>query len=108
MVERARGGKGETVETIHHRPRPDPGQGAMFSVKDKPLHPIEDPRLKEWHVTTGCPYCIAPGYIQGAGWPARCKVRVSEGVECADTASAAEIGHHYDCPFWDHTDGVPF
>jgi hypothetical protein len=92
----------------YHRARPVPGQDQLFANKDKTLHSLESESRAEAHNIMKCPYCIAPGYVQNAGWPEPCRVRITENVECHSTSSAAEIGHHYSCPFWDHTDGLPF
>lgn len=54
------------------------------------------------HEIKGCPGCKAPAHIQGQGWPVPCPVRVSEWVECRDTAAAQAEGHHHECTYWDH------
>lgn len=81
---------------------------SFLGLRSKPLHDVEDEGLEAQHVGRGCPYCRLPLVVKGSGWPVECKVMVSGYVECRDTASAEEIGHHYACTFWDHSDGVPF
>lgn len=67
------------------------------------------------HEEQGCPYCLArlSGGIVPTEWPSKCvsRVRVDgvvTNVWCKDTQAAWEMGHHWTCPYWDHTDEVPF
>lgn len=87
------------------RPRPKPRPNIDYD-----MHPVESEDQQRRHLSRNCPYCIVPGYISGGGWPVPCMVKITEDgmVRCSDTASAEHIGHHHDCTFWDHTDGVPF
>lgn len=78
----------------------------------EPLRPVAARSTVVWHLSRSCPYCLAveAGGLSIERWPERCMCYVHDGgnVRCCDTAAACDYGHHYSCPYWDHTDEVPF
>jgi hypothetical protein len=98
--------------------KPEPVEPKLKEVlNSKELLPVTAPAIVSVHLDAGCPYCLAvqSGGLPPENWPEPCTCRVSvgqglivENVRCFDSANARLIGHHWSCPYWDHTDGVPF
>lgn len=95
---------------------PDPDPVPTVRLPGEALRPatgfiaITDPQKRAYHQGLGCPACIT-GIDPDRGWPAPCKIQVTEFVQCRDTASVTEGGmpHHHACTFWDHyPEELPF
>lgn len=57
------------------------------------------------HLGAGCPYCVAPQWVETAGWPMPCRVLTGKDELC-DAQERSQ--HRWSCTWWDHTDELPF